>query len=106
MRCPDPTRWTRLLRHAPLHLACKNLYIPNPAAASSSKPLMSRVSPDTSVDVDVSVSETADRDHHAVGVERRAGDRAGLCGCEEGGVGLDGVDACAVDVEEGEGVCV
>ena len=72
----------------------------------SSKPLMSRVSPDTSVEVDVSVSETADRDHHAVGVERRAGDRASLCGCEKGGVGLDGVDACAVDVEEGEGVCV
>ncbi len=41
-----------------------------------------------------------------MGVEGRASDRASLCGCEEGGVGLDGVDACAVDVEEGEGVGV
>lgn len=30
---------------------------------------MSRVPPDTSVDVDVSVAETADREHHAVGME-------------------------------------
>ena len=67
---------------------------------------MSHVPPDTSIDIDVSVSETAYGEHHAVRVERRASDRAGLCGCEEGGVGLDGVDACAVDVEEGKGVRV
>ena len=41
-----------------------------------------------------------------MGVERRTCDGAGFCGCEEGGVGLDGVDACAVDVEEGECVGV
>ena len=88
-----------------MHLSRKNekIHISDPC---SSRSLMSRVPPDTSVDVDVSVSETADRDHHAVGMERCASDRAGLCGCEEGGVGLDGVDACAVDVEEGKGVCV
>lgn len=39
-------------------------------------------------------------------MERCACDWAGFCGCEEGGVGLDGIDACAVDVEEGEGVGV
>lgn len=39
-------------------------------------------------------------------MERRTSDGAGLCGRKEGGVGLDGVDARAVDVEEGEGVGV
>ena len=58
------------------------------------------------IHVDVSVSQTADREHHAVGMERRASDGAGACGREERGVRLDGVDAGAVDVEEGEGVGV
>ena len=62
--------------------------------------------PGAGVDVDVAVSETADGEHHAVRVEGRASDRAGLCGREERGVGLDGVDACAVDVEDGECVGV
>ena len=52
----------------------------------------------------MSVAETAHREHHAVGVKGCTSDRARLCGREEGGVGMDGVDACAVDVEEGEGV--
>ena len=60
--------------------------------------------PSASIDIDVSVAETAHREHHAVGVERRTSDRARLCGREEGGVRVDSVDACAVDVEEGEGV--
>lgn len=37
-----------------------------------------------------------------MGVEGCTSDRAGLCGCEEGSIGLDGIDACAVDVEQGE----
>ena len=41
-----------------------------------------------------------------MGVERCTSDWAGLCGCEEGSVGLDGVDGCAIDVEEGERVGV
>lgn len=61
---------------------------------------------DASVDVDVSVSQTAHREHHTMGVERGASDWAGLDGGEEGSVGLDGIDACAVDIEEGECVCV
>lgn len=64
------------------------------------------VAPGARVDVDVSVPEAADREHHAVGVERRARDGARLGGGEERGVGLDGVDAGAVDVEEGEGMRV
>ena len=60
--------------------------------------------PRASIDIDVTVAETADREHHAVGVKRGTSDGAGLCGREERGVGLDGVDGCAVDVEEGEGV--
>ena len=67
---------------------------------------MSRIPPDATVDVDVSVPETAHCQHHAVGMERCASDCAGLCGCEEGGVRLDGVDARAADVEEGECVRV
>lgn len=67
---------------------------------------MGRDLPDASVDVDVAVAEAAHREHHAVGVERRAGDGAGLCGREERGVGMDRVDARAVDVEDGEGVGV
>ena len=39
-------------------------------------------------------------------VEGRASDGACFGGREERGVGVDGVDACAVDVEEGEGVGV
>lgn len=62
--------------------------------------------PGASVDIDVSVSQTADREHHTMWVERCASDWAGLCGCEEGSVGLDGIDACAIDVEDGEGVGV
>ena len=50
--------------------------------------------------------EAADGEHHAVRVEGRAGDRARPRGREEGGVGLDGVDCCAGDIEEGEGVRV
>lgn len=50
--------------------------------------------------------KAADREHHPVRVERRARDGARLGRGEEGGVGLDGVDAGAVDVEEGEGVRV
>ena len=74
---------------------------------SLSHPIVSRGRlADVRVDVDVSVSETADREHHAVGVEGCAGDRAGPCGGEEGGVRVDGVDARAVDVEEGECVGV
>lgn len=64
------------------------------------------VAPGARVDVDVSVSEAANREHHAVGVERRARDGTRLCGREERGVGLDSVDAGAVDVEEGESVRV
>ena len=64
------------------------------------------IPPDATVHVDVAVSEAADREHHAVRVERRAGDRARPRGREEGGVGLDGVDGRAGDVEEGEGVRV
>ena len=41
-----------------------------------------------------------------MGMERCTSDWAGLCGRKEGSVGLDGVDACAVDVEEGECVGV
>ena len=69
-----------------------------------SKPIVPHHLPGASIDIDVCVSETAHREHHAVGVKRCTSDRARLCGREEGGVGLDGVDACAVDVEEGEGV--
>lgn len=58
------------------------------------------------VDVDVRVAQTAYREHHAVRVEGCACDGACLRGCQEGGVGVDGVDAGAVDVEEGEGVGV
>lgn len=58
------------------------------------------------IDVDVSVPEAADGEHHAMGVERRARDGARLGGRQERGVGLDGVDAGAIDVEEGEGVRV
>ena len=64
------------------------------------------IPPDATVHVDVSMSEAADREHHAVRVERRAGDGARPRGREEGGVRLDGVDGCAGDVEEGEGVRV
>ena len=64
------------------------------------------IPPDAAVHVDVAVSEAADGEHHAVRVERRAGDGACPRGREEGGVGLDGVDRCAGDVEEGEGVRV
>lgn len=67
---------------------------------------LSRTLPSAGVDVDVSVSQTADGEHHTVRVEGRASDGAGPCGREEGSVGLDGVDARAVDVEEGEGVGV
>lgn len=41
-----------------------------------------------------------------MGVEGCTSDWAGFCGCEERSVGLDGIDACAVDVEEGERVGV
>ena len=37
-----------------------------------------------------------------MGVERCTRDRTGLCGREEGCVGLDGIDACTVDVEDSE----
>ena len=60
--------------------------------------------PSASIDVDMSVAETAHCEHHAVGMKRCTSDRACLCRREEGGVGLDGVDACAVDIEEREGV--
>lgn len=62
--------------------------------------------PDASVEVDVSVAQTAHGKHHAMGVERCASDWAGLCGREERSVRVDGVDAGAADVEEGEGVGV
>ena len=65
---------------------------------------MSSIAPTARINVDVSVPQAAYREHHAMGMERRASDRAGPCGREEGGVGLDGVDAGAVDVEEAEGV--
>ena len=61
---------------------------------------------DASVDVDVAVAQTAHREHHTMGVERGTSDWAGLDGGEEGSVGLDGVDARAGDIEEGECVCV
>ena len=64
------------------------------------------VPPHATIHVDIAVSEAADREHHAVRVERRAGDRARPRGREEGGVRLDSVDGCAGDVEEGEGVRV
>lgn len=67
---------------------------------------MSSGLPNASVYVDVSVSKTTHREHHTVGVERCTSDWAGLCRCEEGSVWLDGIDACAVDVEEGECVGV
>ena len=70
----------------------------------SSKPIVPCHFPSASIDIDMCVAETAHGEHHAVGVKGCASDGARLCGREEGGVGLDGVDACAVDVEEGEGV--
>ena len=60
--------------------------------------------PSASIDIDMPVAETAHREHHAVGVKRCTSDRARLCGREERGVGMDRVDACAIDVEEGEGM--
>ena len=67
---------------------------------------MSGIASTARIHVDVSVAQTSYREHHAVGMEGRASDWGGACGCEEGRVGLDGVDAGAVDVEEGEGVGV
>ena len=81
-------------------------YPPIQKGPSAQKHFSRVVPPDATVHVDVAVSEAADGEHHAVRVERRAGDGARPRGREEGGVRLDGVDCCAGDVEEGEGVRV
>lgn len=52
------------------------------------------------------VAQTAHGEHHPVRVEGCASDGACLRGCQEGRVGVDGVDAGAVDVEEGQCVGV
>ena len=60
--------------------------------------------PSASINIDMPMAETTHRKHHAVGMKRCTSDWARLRGREERGVRVDGVDASAVDVEEGEGV--
>ena len=98
-----PSLYTPILSYRISHVD-----IPRPKKkGGAQKHSSSRISlPDATVHIDVAVSEAADREHHAVRVEGRAGDRARARRREEGRVRLDGVDGRAGDVEEGEGVRV
>lgn len=55
----------------------------------------------TRVDVDVAVTNARGGKHHTVRVKGRAGNGGRAGGGEERGPGLQSIEVCAIDVEEG-----